>query len=892
MKKHLLGSSLFLFSLVAFTQTSSTAWKTNFEPRKVFIENKSQFNNHVKEAGSEILFGSERNHCCIYFTKSGLVYRFEKNERKHVEEDGYKTEKNREQEEHEIKTTTNVVQLTWQNSNPSVEIIPLEKASDYFSYEVNGKGVNHVNAFSKLLYKNIYPGIDAEYVFHAQEGIKYSLIVHPGADISQVKMKYSGVSKISADESGNIHFKTLFGDIIDHAPITFYEFADNATIESHFIQNGKTISFSLGNYDKTQTVIVDPWTTVPTLPSANSAFYIKTDTSGNAYVYGGDSPFRLVKYNSTGAIQWTYNTSWTGGDWFGALATNRNGNCFITRGSEAALTKIDSSGAFKWTNSPPGAPANAIEYWTLDFNCDQTELYVGGTKDVPFSFTFRGTLFKMNINNGSVISSVDVVFPTFGFGSIGFNEIRSMCAAPNGNMYYLTLDTVGAVSPAMTVQFGKRSGYAFPYYLPYSNGGTGQGQNNIRVTSNYIYTTDGVNVHKRDINTGVIIDSAVIASGSLNNNSGVAIDSCGNVYVGAQDKVLKYDADLNLITTAATPEAVYDISISRNGDVLASGHNFAVALNMSACTQIKQICYLTMLANATSTNANCGQCNGTAIATPVNGTAPFSYLWSNGQTTQTANSLCAGPYTVTITDVNSNTATAAVTISQTGGAGSASISTGTPIMCAGDSSQICLGATYTSYLWNTGATTQCIIAHNAGNYYVTVTDANGCTASSNHLAINVYPLPPVSISVNGDTLTAFNAVTYQWYLNGSAIPGATSNVYVANQNGNYTVAVTDTNGCTVLSNPTYMNGTGINELLSEGKISVYPNPLQKGNWHLEISKEWMNAVCEIFDAGGRLIYKADIKNFKSEIQLNVASGIYMMKLKAGEKIASVELVKL
>lgn len=93
MKKYLLSSALFCLALVVFSQTSSTSWKTNFEPRKVFIENKSQFNKYVKETGSEILFGSEINHCGIYFTKSGLVYRFEKNERKHVEEDGYKTEK-------------------------------------------------------------------------------------------------------------------------------------------------------------------------------------------------------------------------------------------------------------------------------------------------------------------------------------------------------------------------------------------------------------------------------------------------------------------------------------------------------------------------------------------------------------------------------------------------------------------------------------------------------------------------------------------------------------------------------------------------------------------------------------------------------------------------------
>ena len=147
------------------------------------------------------------------------------------------------------------------------------------------------------------------------------------------------------------------------------------------------------------------------------------------------------------------------------------------------------------------------------------------------------------------------------------------------------------------------------------------------------------------------------------------------------------------------------------------------------------------------------------------------------------------------------------------------------VFCSGDSTLVCATASSVSYLWNTGQTSSCIYANHAGNYYVTVADANNCSAVSNHLAIHIYPLPPVSVSVYGDTLTAFNAVSYQWYHNGSIINGAIDSIYIAKAEGFYTVEVTDTNGCRVVSNPVSVVVSGI--ALSgnlPSSIRIYPNP--------------------------------------------------------------------
>ena len=69
------------------------------------------------------------------------------------------------------------------------------------------------------------------------------------------------------------------------------------------------------------------------------------------------------------------------------------------------------------------------------------------------------------------------------------------------------------------------------------------------------------------------------------------------------------------------------------------------------------------LPTVTSTNPTCfGYCDGSSVVNPVDGLAPYTYLWNNGQTTQTATNLCSGNYSVTVTDANNCPATQTTTL--------------------------------------------------------------------------------------------------------------------------------------------------------------------------------------------------------------------------------------
>ncbi|MBI3502475.1 MAG: T9SS type A sorting domain-containing protein [Bacteroidetes bacterium] len=177
--------------------------------------------------------------------------------------------------------------------------------------------------------------------------------------------------------------------------------------------------------------------------------------------------------------------------------------------------------------------------------------------------------------------------------------------------------------------------------------------------------------------------------------------------------------------------------------------------------------------SANTNNVSCnGGNNGSAAANVSGGTTPYTYQWSNGQTTQTATGLVSGNYTITVTDANTNTITATVSITQPA-ALAVNVAVVNASSCiANDGSltaNVSGGTSPYNYSWSNGGTTASITGLAQGTYTLTITDANNCTDISVYTVscpnavtdlspqdvFTVYPNPS-----NGDLRLTINEVRF------------------------------------------------------------------------------------------------------------------------------------
>ena len=140
-------------------------------------------------------------------------------------------------------------------------------------------------------------------------------------------------------------------------------------------------------------------------------------------------------------------------------------------------------------------------------------------------------------------------------------------------------------------------------------------------------------------------------------------------------------------------------------------------------------------------------CNGVISLVTSGGTAPYTYLWSNGQTSSSI-VVCAGTFSCTVTDANGCQTTVTVTLTDPPQL-TATTTQYNPCFhqCNGFASVIAAGGTtpYT-YLWSNGQTNLTATGLCAGTYSVIVTDANGCTVTQTVTLIQQPPVPSTILS--------------------------------------------------------------------------------------------------------------------------------------------------
>lgn len=802
--------------------------------------------NHL----GKIVAGYEGFSTPVLFTEKGLVFlqrkqtklthrQEEELERKGIPEDEIENRRN---------VVTKAVSMEWLNGNAAPEIVFLDKADGYITY---GKMPGKVYSYRKLRYKNVYPGIDVEYTLDPLKklGFEYSLIVHPGADISALRMKYGGDVRKIKTKNGRLVVQTDIEEIVQdqlssfntNEQDLFSRMSSSELVETVFEVNNNTVGFNVkGNYDRNKIFVIDPFvssTAALTGAAAGIAKDVDFDYAGNVYVSGGGdgNVYQLAKYNANGVLQWTFNgivnnPQWSFGPYFGGWVVEKTtGNIYLGQGFDFAtgfiVVRISTTGLydnFITTGNP-----NFRENWKMIWNCNNglPQIIVAG----------GGTNSNINLGLLAPPSVIPSAANITGIPDIAFQDMADMVIDPLTNSMY-TLYASGSVPTlnnsiykhdqpysTATKAWNTASGYSVlqeAFNRPYLSAGLNDNSANIlAVNPSYLFYWDGRNLKAINKATGAVVGTPITTANTALMQGGIIADACNNVFVGDVNGTIKvYNFNGSAFDDAAAPDIhiagfatkpVYDLAYNETQKLLyASGNGFVSSIDVSS------YCPNTVYTLNVSPNCLNASVTATIIPTPPTGSS-ITYAILDGATQIAANNtgLFASlsptvtyKIVATVNQACSGTQTAATFVMP----GPAVNTTIANASCGSNSGSISVSGSGTSapYLYSidevnfqAAGTFGSLVA---GVYTVTVKDANGCTTKASASILNSDG-PAISFTqVNANCGSSNASVTasatggtapYQFSINGGTTYQV-SNFFTALVAGKYTLMVKDAADCT------------------------------------------------------------------------------------------------
>jgi PKD repeat protein len=563
--------------------------------------------------------------------------------------------------------------------------------------------------------------------------------------------------------------------------------------------------------------------------SGNSVTFTATPTDGG----------------STPAYQWQVNGANVGTDSDTYTSTSLNDadavTCIMTSSSACASPSTANSNSIAMTISSSVVPSVSIvaDNSTIcaGTNVTFTATPTNGGSTPTYQWTLNGanvgtssaTYSNSSLNNGDVVNCT--------------MTSSSACASPaTVTSSDITMTVSSSVTPAVSIALTTGSnpgcsGTALTFTATPTNGGS---------TPAYQWQVNGGNVGT---------NSVTFTSSTLNDGD---IVSC--VLTSSDACASSSTANSNTISIVVSSSSVTPtVSVSASASTICSGASVTFTASGT---------------NGGSTPVYQWMVNGANVGT--NATTFTSTSLNNGDAVVcqfTSNDPCASTATVnsnTVTMSVSNSVTPSVTITIVGGSNPACQGTMITFTAATVN-----GGTSPQYQWmvdgaNAGfnSSTFSTSSLNDGNVVTcTLTSNASCTttptATSTGVTMTINPIPATpTISVSGLTLTSSASAGNQWYLNGLAIAGATSQTYTATENGNYTLVVTE-NGCSSQSSAiSNVNGVGVENVSNPGThFVVYPNP-NDGNFNLVFtSTEITEYTVQLRNVLGQIVFQEIITNF-------------------------------
>ncbi|MFN4854438.1 MAG: gliding motility-associated C-terminal domain-containing protein [Bacteroidota bacterium] len=248
----------------------------------------------------------------IFVTKSGLTYLFVENKKEETEEDRLHISnkgKSARLEPEKVETQMAWVNITLQGAQIKEENISKEGESfEHFNFLGNQSqsAIYDVHQFSKVIIREVYPGIDWVLYDSRKCGMKYDFIVHPGADPSQIQLLYEGDKPLKVNKDGSVSVRTRLDSLTENKPYS-YDWETSTEVKSEYklrvlSKHQSLLCFTLGDYNRKSTLIIDPqlvWGTFFAGNGFEGPCAITTDSIGNIFIAGylsGTTNFPVQNY--------------------------------------------------------------------------------------------------------------------------------------------------------------------------------------------------------------------------------------------------------------------------------------------------------------------------------------------------------------------------------------------------------------------------------------------------------------------------------------------------------------------------------------------------------------------------------------------------------------------
>jgi len=553
----------------------------------------------------------------------------------------------------------------------------------------------------------------------------------------------------------------------------------------------------------TKTVSINVTSTPSVSTSSTQTGCTVTKGTAIATASGGPSPYTYL---------------WSPGGQTTSTATGLNtGNYTVTLTNASGCTKTNTVNVTMTSN--PNVTATSTQAGCTVANGTATANPSGGTGAYTYLWSPGGKTTQ--VATGLAANTYTILL-TDNNGCTRTNTVTITATAP----------PVASVSNVLQATCGNNSGSA-------SSGASGG-------TPGYVYSWSPGGMTTQNV-TGLAATVYTVTVTDMNGCTDVAFANVTNadgpdVTTSVTTHVACY-GDITGVATAyptgGTPAYTY---LWNNGQTtqiatgLGAGTQVVTVTDVNGCVAyftavITQPTFSLSASVPSQINVSCNSGNtGSATASISGGTPGYTFLWSNGQSTQTATGLTMGSYTLNVTDGNGCTTTSSVTITEPT-ALSTTASSQTNVFCNGgtngDATVYPVGGTpgYT-FAWNNGQTTQTATGLSAGNYSITITDNNGCittssvTISQPALALSS-TASPVHVSCNGgsNATAALNPVggtpayTFSWN------NGQTSQTATGLNAGSYVAVITDANGCVTTTSVTITEPTVLTSTLALTHVS-------------------------------------------------------------------------